>query len=59
MDEIHIVFDGPPSNESGKFVEVEDKHGNSINAGQWRQREDGLWELVLLADFFYSLDGRN
>jgi len=44
---LRIVFDGPHSHESGRFVEVEDASGKSVNAGAWRHRPDGLWELVL------------
>lgn len=43
--EIRIVFDGPPSHESGRFVEVEDTQRCSINVGKWHERDDGLWEL--------------
>jgi hypothetical protein len=46
-EELRIVFDGPPGPEAGRFVEVENADGRSINAGEWRQRADGLWELVL------------
>ena len=42
---IDIVFDGPPGHESGRFVEVEDVTGKSINAGEWLQRPDGYWVL--------------
>jgi hypothetical protein len=42
---IDIVFDGPPSHESGRFVEVEDEHGHSINAGEWIDRGNGHWAL--------------
>lgn len=45
MSKIRIVFDGPPGPDSGRFVEVEDEQGRSINAGTWSAREDGLWEL--------------
>ena len=48
MCEIHVVFDGPPGPESGRFVEVEDSEGRSINAGEWRKRDDGLWEIVFV-----------
>ena len=41
-----IVFDGQPSHESGRFVEVE-RDGHSINVGQWVERDDGFWELRL------------
>jgi hypothetical protein len=44
---IDIVFDGPPSHESGRFVEVEDEHGASIKVGYWVQRGDGYWALRL------------
>lgn len=47
MKEIRILFDGPPNHESGRFVEVEDESGKSIRVGEWRERHDGLWELVL------------
>jgi hypothetical protein len=41
---IDIVFDGPPSHESGRFVEVEDATGASINLGEWVDCGD-LWRL--------------
>lgn len=44
---IDIVFDGPPSHESGRFVEVENSEGRSINFGEWVQRPDGFWALRL------------
>lgn len=44
---LRIVCDGPPGPESGRFVEVENSSGQSVNAGNWRERSDGLWELVL------------
>ena len=45
MKAINIIFDGPPSRESGRFVEVEDDAGRSICAGEWIKRPDGLWAL--------------
>lgn len=42
---INILFDGPPSHNSGRFVEVELDNGHSINAGDWIERPDGLWGL--------------
>jgi hypothetical protein len=42
---IDIVFDGPPSNKSGRFVESEDPSGRSIRAGEWIDRGNGLWAL--------------
>lgn len=46
---LRIVLDGPPGPEAGRFVEVENAAGRSVNAGEWRERADGLWELVLHA----------
>jgi hypothetical protein len=42
---INIVFDGPPSPDGGRFVEVETDDGRSISIGQWLQRSDGYWVL--------------
>lgn len=42
---IDVVFDGPPSHESGRFVEVEDARGASIAFGEWVERPDGMWAL--------------
>jgi hypothetical protein len=46
---IYVVFDGPPSHESGRFVEVETADGRGLSPRQtgadWHQREDGLWAL--------------
>ncbi len=46
---INIIFDGPPSHRSGRFVEVETDDGESINAGDWIKRDDGLWALRIIA----------
>lgn len=43
---IDIVFDGPPGNVSGRFIEVE-QNGRSVSVGEWLQREDGYWVLRL------------
>lgn len=45
MSYIDIVFDGPPSHESGRFVEVESADGQSIKFGEWVERPDGFWAL--------------
>ena len=42
---INIIFDGPPSHESGRFVEVETDDGAGISVGKWIDRKDGLWSL--------------
>ncbi len=47
MSKIHILFDGPPSHVSGRFIEVENDAGKSINVGEWKERPDGLWELII------------
>jgi hypothetical protein len=45
-DVVHIVFDGPPSHESGRFVECETAAGVGINAGEWREIGD-FWHLII------------
>ena len=42
---IDVVFDGPPSHESGRFIEVEDEDGAGVGCGRWRERDDGFWAL--------------
>lgn len=42
---INIIFDGPPSNVSSRFVEVETDDGKGVNAGEWIKRDDGYWAL--------------
>jgi hypothetical protein len=42
---VDVVFDGPPAHESGRFVEVENADGYSINVGEWIDRGNGLWSL--------------
>ena len=32
---INIIFDGPPSQVSGRFVEVEDSTGKGVAVGEW------------------------
>ena len=46
---VDIVFDGPPGHEPGRFVEVEDKTGKSINIGEWIDRGNGFWALRISA----------
>ena len=41
---LFVILDGPPSHESGRFVEVEDASGKSVCVGV-EQRPDGLWAL--------------
>lgn len=40
-----VVFDGPPGPTAGRFIDVHNADDKSINAGTWRERPDGLWEL--------------
>ena len=47
---INIIFDGPPSHESGRFIEVEDDAGHGLRAGEWVERPDGLWALRIAGD---------
>lgn len=51
VPELHVVFDGPPGPVSGRFVEVEIPKGNGVwlsaHAGEWVERRDGYWALVL------------
>lgn len=46
--EYHFVCDGPPSHESGRFVELENERGQSICPGRWEQRGQ-LWHLIVPA----------
>lgn len=41
---IRIVLDGPPSHKSGRFVEVENEHGEGMSLGEWKQ-EGEFWYL--------------
>ena len=43
--QIDVVFDGPPGPRAGRFVEVEDEAGRSIDVGEWVERPDGYWAL--------------
>jgi hypothetical protein len=45
MKHIDIIFDGPPGPECGRFVEVEDGNGKSINAGEWLESLNGFHTL--------------
>jgi hypothetical protein len=72
MTHIDIVFDGPPGPTSGRFVEVENSKGESVDFGTWLTREDGRVVLrferdpsvlgrslamrVLQSDLYFQLD---
>lgn len=49
IQRINIIFDGPPGPEAGRFVEVENEEGASINVGDWLKLDSGLWALSLVA----------
>lgn len=44
---INFVCDGPPSHESGRFIEVEDDNGCGMKVGEWVKHRsvDGWWSL--------------
>lgn len=42
---INIVFDGPPSPEGPRFVEVETEGGRSFKLGEWIELPNGYWAL--------------
>ncbi len=48
---LHIVFDGLPGPEAGRFVEVETPFGASVHVGEWRQ-VGKFWDLILTPDDF-------
>lgn len=56
MSYIDIVFDGPPGHDGGRFVEVEDSTGKSINFGEWIKRADGYWALRIVSLPDHQLD---
>lgn len=37
---LYVVFDGPPSHVSGRFVELEDETGRGVGGVAWRQEND-------------------
>lgn len=43
---VHIVFDGPPGPESGRFIETETPDGKGIGIGRWEQKGD-YWHLII------------
>jgi len=52
---IDIVFDGPPDLQAGagRFVEVEDSAGRSIDVGTWiKEPKNGYWRLRIRARQF-------
>jgi len=46
-----FVFDRMPDQDGCTFIECETEEGASINAGEWRDRPDGLVELVVPVNY--------
>lgn len=46
---LDVIFDGPPGPVTGRFVEVDDETGTSVQAGEWVDRGDGTWALRIPA----------
>lgn len=69
-EKIRIVFDGPPSHEGGRFIEVENEHAQSVSFGEWVE-EGELWylefpnpakleaEIALKADYIKRLEAES
>lgn len=51
LTEIRVVMEQPPGPTS-QFVEVEDTRGRSVGIGEWVERPDGLWALVIKSKGF-------
>lgn len=57
LEEVYVVFDGPPAHESGRFVETETEDGHGVGfrpavapddfgVPRWeRNTENGTWRL--------------
>ena len=46
MKEVYVIFDGPPGHNGGRFVELEDANGNSVNSPGWMENQKkGFWRL--------------
>jgi hypothetical protein len=44
--DLFVVFDGPPSHESGRFVELQDAEQRGVGGvAEWTDRGDGYWTL--------------
>jgi uncharacterized coiled-coil protein SlyX len=51
LKNLMFVFDRMPDQDGCTFVEVEKESGESICAGEWRDRADGLVELVVPVNY--------
>jgi len=43
--DVLVIFDGPPSQVAGRFVDCEDGEGTPIKAGEWEEGDDEFWRL--------------
>lgn len=50
---VRIVFDGPPSHEAPRFVEVEDADGAGQRVGEWKPYKEGFWTLGFFVEAEY------
>jgi hypothetical protein len=48
---LNLIFDGPPSHDGPRLIEVEDDSGRSVRAGAWVERPDGTWVRLTPSDF--------
>lgn len=44
---LHVVFDGPPGEPGGSFVECQNAKGARVSNPAWFHRDDGFWALVV------------
>lgn len=42
---IDFLFDGPPDQDGGRLVEIDDATGRSVSIRTWFRRPDGCWVL--------------
>jgi len=48
VTKVHLVFDGPFTRDVPSLIAMQDSDGRPVTVGQWRKRQDGYWELVIL-----------
>lgn len=51
LKNLMFVFDRMPDQDGCIFIEVENAEGQSVCAGEWRGRDDGLVELVVPVNY--------
>lgn len=57
IKEINVIFDGPPGDRGGRFVDIEDENGKSIRVGKWLPVDQSalFWKLRITPLDFYTL----